>query len=678
MCVPAVARAAVLVVKGESGVAQHLQRNLNGIGYDVLAVAGTAEEALTLAAGRNPAVVLVDLKTKGRTDGIKIAQLLQKRFGAAVIYLTADADDVTVERARRAGPDAHLLKSVKPAELKSAMESALVKLEAARLAPEAPTGPQAGRGPAPPAKHGRGPAARAVRRSVEQLFASADFDASRRSREFLRFTVEETLAGRGDELTQTEIATRVFGRKEDFDAVVDPIVRIQAGRLRRSLERYYLLSGKQDPVQIELPRGTYVPVFRPHAAEEPAAPESRAPPLRPVAGAGAADGWPEVAIRPFDCRADADATAERVNEELVLELTRYRDVRVLLEREMDEPASHAGARFSLRGRVRAEESGFRVTAQVVDRVTGEQVWGDEYGTAAGPGRWSGTPDDIGRVIAARVGAEEGVVIQMLANERRKARRAAVTPYGAMLMAYEFFLARDPAMLVPALEALRKLVHEQPECAPAWTRLARLCLANHAFEVTTISTPLDEALTYAQRGVRVDPTSRQARSILAAILLVKGELDSARDELEEVLRLCPDSLVYLEVIGYFLALLGDGERGPALIRKARERNPHSLPNATMGLWFDHLRRGEVAFAYRYALEYRDPTFFWRSVMRLTCLGLLGRVEEARGELADLLRDKPDFQARGRILIGHYVKLPEVMDRVLEGFERVGLKLAGARS
>ena len=110
------------------------------------------------------------------------------------------------------------------------------------------------------------PAARAdraervrVREQVDRIVASADFDASRRSRDLLRFVVDETLAGRGGTLTQAAIAGRVFDRREDFDALVDPIVRIQAGRLRRSLERYYLLSGVGDALRIELPRGSMCP-----------------------------------------------------------------------------------------------------------------------------------------------------------------------------------------------------------------------------------------------------------------------------------------------------------------------------------------------------------------------------------------------------------------------------------
>ena len=63
-----------------------------------------------------------------------------------------------------------------------------------------------------PARPRRGYSARPVRRQVELILASADFDASRRSKEFLHFIVEETLAGRGQELSQSVIATRVFGR----------------------------------------------------------------------------------------------------------------------------------------------------------------------------------------------------------------------------------------------------------------------------------------------------------------------------------------------------------------------------------------------------------------------------------------------------------------------------------
>ena len=104
--------------------------------------------------------------------------------------------------------------------------------------------------------------AEAAIEQLERILASPDFDASRRCRALLRFLLEHTLAGRPQALTEAAIATRVFGRGVDYDPDLDPIVRIEAGRLRRSLERYYRRARPEDAVRIELPRGTYVPVAR--------------------------------------------------------------------------------------------------------------------------------------------------------------------------------------------------------------------------------------------------------------------------------------------------------------------------------------------------------------------------------------------------------------------------------
>ena len=111
-----------------------------------------------------------------------------------------------------------------------------------------------------------------VRHHLADLLASPHFDASSRSREFLRYVVDEVLAGRGAALNQAAIAINVFGRDARFDPVLDPIVRVQAGRLRRSLERYYLLTGDWQTVRIELPKGSYAPVFVTSAAPLPVAP----------------------------------------------------------------------------------------------------------------------------------------------------------------------------------------------------------------------------------------------------------------------------------------------------------------------------------------------------------------------------------------------------------------------
>lgn len=114
-----------MIVEDERIVARDLQQTLETMGYDAFAVAASADEALRHASERCPDVVLMDIRIKGSKDGIDTAGLLHSRFDVPVVYLTAHADDATVERAHQSEPYGYVLKPVKSAELRSAIEIAL-------------------------------------------------------------------------------------------------------------------------------------------------------------------------------------------------------------------------------------------------------------------------------------------------------------------------------------------------------------------------------------------------------------------------------------------------------------------------------------------------------------------------------------------------------------------------
>jgi hypothetical protein len=105
--------------------------------------------------------------------------------------------------------------------------------------------------------------------ALRRILGSSDFIASARNRRFLEYVVGETLAGHSDRLKGYTIAVEVFGRVATFDANIDPVVRIEARRLREALERYYLTAGKADPIRISIPKGGYVPVFEQRVSAHP-------------------------------------------------------------------------------------------------------------------------------------------------------------------------------------------------------------------------------------------------------------------------------------------------------------------------------------------------------------------------------------------------------------------------
>ena len=106
------------------------------------------------------------------------------------------------------------------------------------------------------------PSHEGILRQLERMLASADFNATPQQASLFKYVVNQTLGGNTDRIKDHTIAIEVFGRRSDFDQSIDPIVSIQASRLRLALARYYKTGGENDTICINIPTGTYVPVFK--------------------------------------------------------------------------------------------------------------------------------------------------------------------------------------------------------------------------------------------------------------------------------------------------------------------------------------------------------------------------------------------------------------------------------
>jgi len=126
-----------------------------------------------------------------------------------------------------------------------------------------------------PAQPVPAPDAAAVREQLERLLAHPLFSNSKRYPVLLAHTVEQTLKGNGTELKERSIGIDVFGRSPSYDANADPVVRITAGEVRKRLVQYYYDSAHDGELVIELPSGSYVPIF--HLPEPPQLPEPPTP-----------------------------------------------------------------------------------------------------------------------------------------------------------------------------------------------------------------------------------------------------------------------------------------------------------------------------------------------------------------------------------------------------------------
>ncbi len=119
--------ATILVVEDEAIVARDLQRTLGDLGYQVLPTAASYDEAIARASERCPDLVLMDIRLQGQRDGIHAAEMLRQQFRVPVVFLTAYADDLTLERAKKAQPYGYLMKPIGGHELRSTVEVALYR-----------------------------------------------------------------------------------------------------------------------------------------------------------------------------------------------------------------------------------------------------------------------------------------------------------------------------------------------------------------------------------------------------------------------------------------------------------------------------------------------------------------------------------------------------------------------
>jgi TolB-like protein len=253
----------------------------------------------------------------------------------------------------------------------------------------------------------RMPSAESIRRQVQQILASSHFDASTRNRKFLEFIVEETLAGNGDRLKGYTIALEVFDRDPSFDPQLDPVVRIEAGRLRRSLERYYLTEGKASAIAVSIPKGKYVPQFEVRSRFEMSD--------GPCDELTIVDDHISLIVTPvldhYSGPQDATFDTALIEEVIIKLYDQHKEIEVIfpVTRSPDGVDGMLGAapsntEYILRGSVRRSEHDIRMIFHLVDAAGGHLLWTQSFNYEPASVDMVTTPQEIAAEIVDGVTA----------------------------------------------------------------------------------------------------------------------------------------------------------------------------------------------------------------------------------------------------------------------------------
>jgi adenylate cyclase len=565
-----------------------------------------------------------------------------------------------------------------------------------------------------------------VAAELQRVLASRCFEQSDRAKEFLRYVVAETVGGRGDRLKGYTIGIEVFGRPASFDAHSDPLVRVEAGRVRRRLTEYYASEGARNPVRIELARGGYAPHFNFAQPAIPAPPErQKMPPhalpprrrallvaaaaatvivvlagfalwraLEPAAVPGeaaaqtaalAATGPPKVLVLPFANRGDGtDYFAHGITEELTLQLAEF-DIRVVVwpRSAMDAKFEDgvlpvAGVDYVLAGTVRHSAERVNLAVQLLAADTGTPVWSEMFDEPAALDTLFAFQERIAARVAAIVTRPLGPIFRQEVARATRTQPEHLDTYDCVLKLRYYRHTFAAADHEPAVACFRSAIVREPGLADAWAGLALLYVDEHLYGYTAEDTPiapLERARDAAGKALDIDGNSRLANLAAAKVRFHGGDVAGFESAADRLLATKPRLADHLITIGTLFVLLGDADRGLALVEEAMA---FYTPDRPPGLYFvahalDALARGGYDRAVEHALRIDAADWTMGPMILAACAGLAGQRETARRAAARLLELSPEFPRHARGQLEKWHAHETLLARMLEGLEAAGVEI-----
>lgn len=567
------------------------------------------------------------------------------------------------------------------------------------------------------------PAKEEIRSQLERIISSTEFPGSGRSAAFLHYVIEEAIAGRATRIKGYSIAIEVFGRNESFTQD-DPVVRIEAARLRRSLERYYLVEGHQDPIRIDIPKGGYAPVFSWNSVvvskptETVSVPVSQPSSKRWWSGVspqmlacvvlvasasiyqfspyirsaptelppdGRVPDRPTVIVAPFSSLGEGPEAllySAGFTEELLTALPRFKEIKVFgretsrsLPSDVDasKVREELGARYLLAGGVRTIGNSLRVTARLIDTDDGEIIWSRDYDNDLGANDLFSIQADVARRVATAIAQPYGVIAQV--------DTAAPPPRdtGASECTVRFYAYRaelSPKEHAHVRECLEEAVARYPTFSTAWAMLSIIYLDEDRFNFNpsqAAETPLQRALRAARRSTQLDASNTRGLQALMMALFFNRELTEAIRVGEQALVTNPNDTELMGEFGTRLAIGGQWQRGADLLDQAIALNPGGggYYHGTRALAAYMLDDNATAIQeIKKADLQKFPLFHAVAAVIFAEAGLM---ELARREGEIFVRMRPDFLSNIVAELAMRNVRPGDSKRLMEGLRKAGMLL-----
>ena len=524
-----------------------------------------------------------------------------------------------------------------------------------------------------------------VRHHLARILSSDLFKRSDRLSRFLEFSVESALNGDSQRVKEYVVGVHVFDRGPSFDARIDPVVRVEARRLRTRLKQWHETEGRDAPIVIELPTGTYAAKFRERSNIVPA---GNKPLLKKT-----------IAVLPFTNQnpdTELEYFSDGLTEELIHALTRLHGLHVVAwpsasrlkgqQENLPTIRERLQVEYILRGSVRRSGERLRMTAQLINASDGHYLWSEA---------WDRKAADllvIEQEIAQAIVDKLRIDLDAPALEAFPPKTSDAESHTLYLKGRFSWNKRSPEGLLSSVSLFSQAAAKDPGWPLAWAGLADAHALLASYGLAAPAASMSAAREAAEKALALDPNSAEALTCLALIRSAYDwEWDQAGEMYRRALTLTSGYATSHHWYGMdYLAPLGRFEEATAQMEIAVRLDPLSniLMNSHALLLMLKGQYAEAQKSYE-ALIAHDPksSQSWSSLARLhaqignhrEAIQLFSKARSLAGDFPKLLSAlgqtlgwaRQFDQARAMIKLLHRISAERYVD--LTGFAMIHLGL-----
>ncbi|MGC3947971.1 MAG: hypothetical protein QM762_26260 [Chryseolinea sp.] len=512
---------------------------------------------------------------------------------------------------------------------------------------------------------------------LDRILSNALFSNSPALCNFLRFTVEETLNGDSSVLKQYTIAVTALGRRPDFNPQLDAIVRIQATRLRKMLNDYYAGPGVQDPIVIELIKGSYIPIFRPSQWQL----GTVVPTDRPTSIAF--QSKVTIGVLPFRNLCPDESFqffADGLGEELTRLFSMSQDISVVAHYsarkysmttfDIKAIGMELGTHYLITGSVWRTSKEIRISVGLAETEKGTEVWSKRYAYSIQDGDIIDIQDRIIEDIASILGGYYGIIIKNAYTSGR-CNPVSIELFDAALWNYYFHMNFSRDVYMTTRTALETALQQDPKFATGMAMLAEIYLDAYSLGFPTPPDAVRTGFELAKAAIGIDPLCQHAyQSYAWANLYMKNKTESLL-AMEKCLAINPSSVSTMGTIGFGMACAGEYETAVELLNNSISLNPHCPWWFYLGYFLVYYSQSDYNKALWAAEKISPEDVFFNPLTKIAAKGRLQMIDDAVEDCYRMTSAFADVTRELEVYLKSFLFDEELIVKILEGARIAGL-------